>query len=112
MDEILDLQKRVKQDLGLRTSRVDWRTKTGIILWFCENWERISPIIYKYKASSATSEATSEVTSDTQESDEPVVTPVAAQPDANWEDDVFNFLDIPLFQFEDEDILGKFWSET
>ena len=32
MDELLDLQKKIKKDLRLRTSRVDWRTKTGIIL--------------------------------------------------------------------------------
>lgn len=49
MDEILDLQKKVKEDTGIKTSRVDWRTKTGIILWFCENWSRISPIIDKYR---------------------------------------------------------------
>ena len=108
MDNILKLQRRIKEDTGLRTSRVDWRTKTGIILWFCENWEKINPVLHKYKASPAQSEEVSE----SQEVSEPAVTPISAQPDTNWEEDIFNFVDIPLFQFEEEDILGKFWSET
>jgi hypothetical protein len=56
MDEIHDLQKRVKASLRLKTSRVDWRTKTGIILWFCENWSIISPVIDNYRKKSTIAE--------------------------------------------------------
>lgn len=43
------LQKCVKNCLKLGTKRVDWRTKEGIILWFCENWEVISQNMDKIK---------------------------------------------------------------
>ena len=66
MDEILDLQRRVKKDLGLRTSRVDWRTKTGVILWFCENWKIISQKIDSYTPT------IQEINSDACSSPEPV----------------------------------------
>ena len=56
MDELLDLQKKIKKDLRLRTSRVDWRTKTGIILWFCEHWDIISKVINTYAVQSNTHE--------------------------------------------------------
>ena len=40
-----ELQKKIKKDCKLRTSRVDWRTKVGIILWFCKNWNIIQPCL-------------------------------------------------------------------
>lgn len=36
-----ELQKSAKDLLCLRTQRADWRTKQGIILWFCEHWKLI-----------------------------------------------------------------------
>lgn len=53
MNEVLKLQRRVKESTGIKTSRVDWRTKTGVILWFCVNWNRIAPIIDSFKDNSS-----------------------------------------------------------
>ena len=96
MDEILDLQKRVKQDLGLRTSRVDWRTKTGIILWFCDNWEVISPQIFKYMrqpiATKETERRKVEVVQKEAEMTTPEVLP--------FEDEEFDFTNYSIFDDE------------
>ena len=43
--KMLELQKAFKVKLHLKTTRVDWRTKTGIILWFCDNWDKIRDVI-------------------------------------------------------------------
>lgn len=53
MTEVLKLQRRIKESTGIKTSRVDWRTKTGVILWFCVNWNRINPIIDSFKQESS-----------------------------------------------------------
>ena len=40
--DLVELQKKYKNVYNLKTSRVDWRTKTGIILWFCDHYNIIS----------------------------------------------------------------------
>ena len=42
---MLQLQKYFKDKLKLKTARVDWRTKTGIILWFCDHWNLVKEIL-------------------------------------------------------------------
>ena len=59
LEELVRLQKVVKARFKLRTSRVDWRTKTGVILWFCENWKIIQPHIEEFRGFHLTSSAPS-----------------------------------------------------
>lgn len=40
--DLRNYQDCVKKCLHIPTHRIDWRTKKGIYLWFCENWEQIS----------------------------------------------------------------------
>ena len=96
MDNILKLQRKIKEDTGLRTSRVDWRTKTGIILWFCDNWEVISPQIFKYMrqpiATKETERRKVEVVQKEAEMTTPEVLP--------FEDEEFDFTNYSIFDDE------------
>ena len=42
---MLQLQQMFKDKLKLKTARVDWRTKVGIILWFCDHWAIVSKVL-------------------------------------------------------------------
>lgn len=60
-NELRKIQACVKQALRINTKRVNWRTRDGILLWFCENWSQIAPFLETLK--SQPSKASSQINS-------------------------------------------------
>lgn len=67
-----ELQIEVKEQFNLITDRAAWRTKKGIILWFCMHWRKIATYIReKTDLKLVKEESTSSVSeSETQEEEE------------------------------------------
>lgn len=38
---LIAFQKHIKQYLSIKTVRGDWRTRQGVVLWFCAHWSDI-----------------------------------------------------------------------
>lgn len=53
-NDLRNIQAYVKKHLHIRTKRVDWRTRDGVMLWFCENWAQISPFLERGKQPKST----------------------------------------------------------
>jgi hypothetical protein len=100
MLEVRELQKKITERLGLKTLRIDRRTKKGVILWFCEHWDQISPVIHNYNTTDRTALRGDEISLTKNYKDSKNENPFAFL--SFVEDD----------DYADADMFNEFWSDS